>query len=76
VAPLVADPHREAGFAILRASSIPSVLVELGFLSHPGDEALLRRPGHRRKLARALTRAVDGWFAGENRWVVATDDMG
>ncbi|HYI84198.1 MAG TPA: N-acetylmuramoyl-L-alanine amidase, partial [Acetobacteraceae bacterium] len=67
IAPLLKDPHREAGFAVLRASGIPSLLVELGFLSHQGDEALLRRPAHRRRLAGALARAIDSWFVGTYR---------
>jgi N-acetylmuramoyl-L-alanine amidase len=70
IALLLADPRRVAGFAVLRASGIPSVLVELGFLSQPGDEALLRRASHRRRLAGALAHAVDGWFAGADRPLV------
>jgi N-acetylmuramoyl-L-alanine amidase len=61
--PLLPNTHRQAGFVVLKAPEIPSVLVEMGFLSHPGDEAALRRPEHRAKLARALTRAVTGWLA-------------
>jgi N-acetylmuramoyl-L-alanine amidase len=76
VAALLDDPHREAGLAVLRASGVPAVLVELGFLSHPGDEALLRRASHRRGLARAMARAVDGWFAGADRPLLATADAG
>jgi N-acetylmuramoyl-L-alanine amidase len=52
---------------VLKAPEIPSVLVELGFLSHPLDEAALRRPDHRAKLARALSRAVQGWLARTQR---------
>jgi N-acetylmuramoyl-L-alanine amidase len=37
--------------------------VEIGFLSNPQDEAALRRPEHRAKVARALNRAVQGWLA-------------
>jgi N-acetylmuramoyl-L-alanine amidase len=61
--PLLPNTHRQAGFVVLKAPEIPSVLVEMGFLSHPADEAALRRPEHRAKLARALTRAVTGWLA-------------
>jgi N-acetylmuramoyl-L-alanine amidase len=61
---------------VLRASGIPSVLVELGFLSDRGDEVLLGRAGHRRGLARALARAVDGWFAGDDRLLLPRDNMG
>lgn len=61
--PLLPNTHRQAGFVVLKAPEIPSVLVELGFLSHPQDEAALRRPEHRARLARALSRAVLGWLA-------------
>lgn len=60
--PLLPNTHRQAGFVVLKAPEIPSVLVELGFLSHPQDEAALRQPAHRAKLARALSRAVQGWL--------------
>ncbi|MGG5820445.1 N-acetylmuramoyl-L-alanine amidase [Falsiroseomonas sp. HW251] len=61
--PLLPNTHREAGFVVLKAPEVPSVLVEMGFLSHPLDEDALRRPDHRAKVARALTRAVTGWLA-------------
>jgi N-acetylmuramoyl-L-alanine amidase len=61
--PLLPNTHRQAGFVVLKAPEIPSVLVEMGFLSHRGDEEALRRPEHRAKLARALSRAVTGWLA-------------
>ncbi|HEV7265861.1 MAG TPA: N-acetylmuramoyl-L-alanine amidase [Falsiroseomonas sp.] len=61
--PLLPNTHRQAGFVVLKAPEIPSVLVELGFLSHAQDEAALRRPDHRAKLARALSRAIGGWLA-------------
>jgi N-acetylmuramoyl-L-alanine amidase len=61
--PLLPNTHRQAGFVVLKAPEIPSVLVEMGFLSHPLDEAALRRPEHRTKLARALSRAILGWLS-------------
>ncbi|MFO1127967.1 MAG: N-acetylmuramoyl-L-alanine amidase [Rhodospirillales bacterium] len=59
---LLQRPHRFAGFAVLKAPDMPSVLVELGFLSNPGDEAVLRSPAGRRHLARAIARGIDGYF--------------
>jgi N-acetylmuramoyl-L-alanine amidase len=61
--PLLPNTHRQAGFVVLKAPDIPSILVEMGFLSHPLDEAALRRPEHRAKVARALSRAITGWLA-------------
>ena len=50
--------HRFAGFAVLKAPDIPSVLVEMGFLSNRQDEANLRKSNYLRDLARRLTRAI------------------
>jgi len=55
--------HRFAGFAVLKAPDIPSVLVELGYLSNAGEERLLRDPKYRGKLGEALVMAVDKFFA-------------
>jgi len=50
---LIRNPVRSAGFRVLRAPDVPSVLVELGYLSNPKDEALLNDTAWR-------ARAVDG----------------
>ncbi|MBL6934154.1 MAG: N-acetylmuramoyl-L-alanine amidase [Alphaproteobacteria bacterium] len=55
--------HRFAGFAVLKAPDIPSVLVELGYLSNAGEERLLRDPKYRGKLGAAIVAAVDKFFA-------------
>jgi N-acetylmuramoyl-L-alanine amidase len=54
--------HRFAGFAVLKAPDIPSVLVEMGYLSNSQDEAQLNRPRYRARLAKAITLAVDRYF--------------
>ncbi len=56
------NPARHAGFAVLKAADIPSVLVEMGFMSNPQDEAALQRADHRAVVAAALQRAIDGFF--------------
>jgi N-acetylmuramoyl-L-alanine amidase len=61
--PLLERPHRAAGFAVLTAPDIPSVLVEVGCLSNPEDERLLQEPHYRKRLAQGLARAVDNYFA-------------
>lgn len=61
--PLLTNPARHAGFVVLKAADIPSVLVEMGFMSNPQDEAELRQPQHRRLVATALHRAIDAYFA-------------
>jgi N-acetylmuramoyl-L-alanine amidase len=60
-------PHRFAGFAVLKAPDIPSVLLELGYLSNRQDEMLLGRPHHRAKIAAAVLRAIDDHFARKDR---------
>ncbi len=47
-----------AGFMVLKSPDIPSILVETTFISNPGDERLLRKPEHQRRLARAILRGV------------------
>ena len=49
--PMLPNPERHAGFVVLKAADIPSVLVEMGFMSNPADEAELRRPQHRVRVA-------------------------
>lgn len=63
VVPLLETPHRAAGFAVLAAPDIPSALVELGCLSNPGDERLLRQRAYQQRLAHGLVRAIDDYFA-------------
>jgi N-acetylmuramoyl-L-alanine amidase len=65
--PMLTNPDRHAGFVVLKSVDIPSVLVEMGFMSNPQDEAALRRPEHRAKVATAMKRAVDGYFAMADR---------
>lgn len=61
--PLLRNNHRFAGFAVLKAPDIPSILVEMGYLSNARDERLLRSPRHRRRVAQALLEAIDSHFA-------------
>jgi N-acetylmuramoyl-L-alanine amidase len=65
--PMLEHPARHAGFAVLKAADIPSVLVEMGFMSNPHDEAALRQTAHRAMVASAIRRAVEGYFASEGR---------
>ena len=59
---LLVNPSRHAGFVVLKAADIPSVLVEMGFMSNPRDEAELRKASHRSRVAGAMARAVDAYF--------------
>ena len=55
-------PVRGANFLVLRNADVPSVLFELGFLSNKLDEKSLKSKKWRKKVARALARAVDRYF--------------
>jgi len=61
---LLGRPHRFAGFAVLKAPDVPSILVELGFLSNREDTRRLSDPAFRRKVAAGMTRAIDRYFQG------------
>jgi N-acetylmuramoyl-L-alanine amidase len=50
---------RSAGFAVLTAPDMPSVLLELGYLSNPDDERRILAPDFRQRIADGVTRAVD-----------------
>lgn len=57
------DPaHRFAGFVVLKAPDVPSVLIELGFLTNPEDEKQLVSPTWRATMAKTLSRSVDRYF--------------
>ncbi|MEO7253526.1 MAG: N-acetylmuramoyl-L-alanine amidase [Casimicrobium sp.] len=48
----------QAGFAVLKAPDIPSVLIETAFISNPEEEAKLNHPAHQQKLAHAIRNGV------------------
>ncbi len=60
---LLRNNHRFAGFAVLKAPDIPSVLIEMGYLSNRQDERLLRNPRHQGKIAGSIVRSINGFFA-------------
>ena len=60
---LLRNTHRFAGFVVLKAPDVPSVLMELGFLSNRQDEAALKRKSYRAKLIAAMARASDAYFS-------------
>lgn len=52
----------QAGFAVLKAPDIPSILVETAFISNPREEELLRSPSHQKKLAQAMMAGIQQYF--------------
>lgn len=59
---LARHPLRAAGFVVLKAPDVPSVLIELGYLSNRQDAKLLNTGRWQRNTSRALAKAVDSFF--------------
>jgi N-acetylmuramoyl-L-alanine amidase len=53
----------QAGFAVLKAPDIPSILVETAFISNPEEEAKLKDDGYKNQLADAITKGIKRYFA-------------
>jgi N-acetylmuramoyl-L-alanine amidase len=53
----------QAGFAVLKAPDIPSILVETAFISNPEEEEQLRDPAYRQRLVEALATGITRYFA-------------
>lgn len=60
---LLPKPHRYAGFRVLKAPDIPSLLIEIGFLSNPQDEQLLGSKEHQSLFSSSVVKALDNYFA-------------
>jgi N-acetylmuramoyl-L-alanine amidase len=56
-------PHRSAAFVVLKAPDVPSVLIELGYLSNSGDAAQMNTARWRNAVADAIATAVQRHFA-------------
>jgi N-acetylmuramoyl-L-alanine amidase len=56
------QPHRAAAFVVLKAPDVPSVLIELGYLSNEGDANQMNTVRWRAGVARSIAAAVDGYF--------------
>ena len=62
LAPLNKNPHRSAGFMVLKSPDVPSALLELGYLSNGRDVRHLTSPAWRSKAAGAVADAIDAFF--------------
>lgn len=63
---ILQNSHRFAGFAVLTAPDISSVLIELGYLSNQKEEKQLNNLIYKRKIAASLTGAIDEYFHNKN----------
>lgn len=62
---------RKAPFVVLIGASMPSVLAEIGFVSNPRDESLLKRPEVRQKIAESLYKGLERYGATLSHFEVA-----
>ena len=62
VAKLHKNRVEQAGFAVLKSPDIPSILVETGFISNPGESKLLASSSYQKKMARAIHSGIRDWF--------------
>lgn len=53
----------QAGFAVLKSPDVPSLLIETGFISNPQEAERLSTPAYQDKMARAIRRGIQSWFA-------------
>jgi N-acetylmuramoyl-L-alanine amidase len=63
--PMHRRPHQKAGFSVLKSPDIPSLLIELGFMSSASDLKRLNDPGWRASMAEALRRGIVAWAEAE-----------
>lgn len=59
---LIKNPQRSAAFGVLKAPEVPSVLIELGYLSNKEDEQLLQSKEWQTKAGKAISSAVSEFF--------------
>jgi N-acetylmuramoyl-L-alanine amidase len=62
---------RKAPFVVLIGANMPSVLAEIGFLSNPKEEALLKKPEYRQKIAESLYRGLSRYAEGLSHFQMA-----
>ncbi len=68
---MTGKPVRSAGFTVLKAPDVPSVLVELGYLSSKEDEELMLSAKWRRTVAHGLASAIVQFFVAESKSIPA-----
>ena len=60
---LLRRSHRDAGFVVLLAPDVPAVLLEMGFMTNPEDEATLTDPKQRLAMMDAVGDSIDAYFS-------------
>jgi N-acetylmuramoyl-L-alanine amidase len=70
VTPLLRRSHRDANLMVLLAPDVPAVLMEMGFITNPEDEAALADPEHRARMMDAAAEAIDAYFAEDAKYAM------
>jgi len=65
--PLLRRSHRDAGFIVLLAPDVPAVLLEMGFITNPDDEAFLTTKSSRARLVGAVADSIEAYFSAGAR---------
>jgi N-acetylmuramoyl-L-alanine amidase len=64
---LLRRSHRDAGFFVLLAPDVPAVLLEMGFITNPEDEAFLTNKASRARLVDAVGDSIEAYFSADVR---------
>ncbi len=64
---LLRRSHRDAGFIVLLAPDIPAVLLEMGFITNPDDEAFLTTKSSRKRMVDAVADSIEAYFTPQLR---------
>ncbi len=64
---------RRAGFVVLKTPGIPSVLIEVGFITNPKEARRLKNPRFQKKVAYAIYRAIVRYFFGTTKGVILAE---
>ena len=64
---------KKAPFVVLIGASMPSVLAEIGFLSNPREESLLKKSDYRQKLAESLYRGISKYAESLSHFQMAAN---
>ena len=62
-APLHKNKVEQAGFAVLKAPDIPSILIETAFISNPQEEKRLNDEGYQERIAKAILAGIKDYFS-------------
>lgn len=63
VTPMLRRSHRDGNLVVLLAPDVPAVLLEMGFITSPSDEARLTNAASRARLVNSIGDAIDRWFS-------------